>query len=100
MKRKVKLQVLPFSILFEKLKFGIYKIDSTAFNKEIKDFSIAKWKQEFKAPNYSSNKNHLLLQKSSIEQKPENKPSPPAATSGNLSEKKEQPDPKFDGLDL
>ena len=38
--------------------------------------------------------------KSSIEQRPENKPSPPAATSGNLSEKKEQPDPKFDGLDL
>ena len=38
--------------------------------------------------------------KSSIEQKPENKPSPPASTSGNLPEKKEQADPKLDGLDL
>ena len=31
---------------FEKLKFGIYKIDSTAFNAELDDLSIAKWKQE------------------------------------------------------
>ena len=38
--------------------------------------------------------------KSSIDQKPENKSIHPAATSGNLSEKKEHPDPKFDGLDL
>ena len=40
--------------------------------------------------------------KSSIEQKPENKPSPPASTSGNLPEKKEQADTSgnFDGLDL
>ncbi len=42
---------------FEKLKFGIYKIDSTAFNAELDDLSIAKWKQEFKIHDYSSNQN-------------------------------------------
>ena len=36
--------------------------------------------------------------KSSIEQKPENKPSPPASTSGNLPQKQKAPD--LDGLDL
>lgn len=38
--------------------------------------------------------------KSSIEQKPENKPSPPVEPSGNLPEKKEQVAPELDGLDL
>ena len=38
--------------------------------------------------------------KSSIEQKPENKPSPPVEPSGNLPEKKEQAAPEIDGLDF
>ena len=38
--------------------------------------------------------------KSSIEQKTQNSPAPQRESSGNLPEKKEQPDPKFDGLDL
>ncbi len=38
--------------------------------------------------------------KSSIEQKPENKPSPPVEPLGDLPEKKEQAAPEIDGLDF